>query len=169
MINVDNCPSDEVLDRFLSDNDAGSVGVHLRTCTRCQESLDRLSDDRSLRPMTRSSGESAWDWGDPIVLSPIVEALRNRALLDHTREQASDGTPLSYSRDLAQSIGTPGSLGTYDIEDEIGRGGIGTVFRARDRTTGRLVAVKVLFAGNDDERNAPTFRTGGSRGRKGRA
>ncbi len=107
--------------------------------------------------MTRSSGESAWDWGDPIVLSPIVEALRNRALLDHTREQASDGTPLSYSRDLAQSIGTPGSLGAYDIEDEIGRGGMGAVFRARDRTTGRLVAVKVLFAGNDDERMRRRF------------
>jgi serine/threonine protein kinase len=32
----------------------------------------------------------------------------------------------------------------YELERELGRGGMGTVYRARDRTTGEVVAIKVL-------------------------
>ena len=38
----------------------------------------------------------------------------------------------------------PRRVGPYEIVSVIGRGGIGTVYRARDRGTGRLVAVKML-------------------------
>jgi serine/threonine protein kinase len=37
-----------------------------------------------------------------------------------------------------------GSLGKYQIEDEIGRGGFATVYRALDTTLDRIVALKVL-------------------------
>lgn len=49
---------------------------------------------------------------------------------------------------------TPGSaLGPYVIEDEIGRGGFATVYRADDARFGRPVAIKVLAAhlARDDE------------------
>ena len=40
----------------------------------------------------------------------------------------------------------PGDLvaDRFEMEHEAGAGGMGTVFRARDRTTGELVALKVL-------------------------
>lgn len=39
------------------------------------------------------------------------------------------------------------SVGNYDLEDEIGRGGMGVVFRARQRGLNRVVAVKMVRAG----------------------
>ena len=42
-------------------------------------------------------------------------------------------------------------MGPFELEEELGRGGSGRVFRARHRATGKLCAVKVLDAGADAE------------------
>ena len=48
----------------------------------------------------------------------------------------------------------PGSkLGRYEIEEQICRGGMATVFRAHDPEVGRHAAVKILPPREDD----PTF------------
>src|SRR5262245_19146774 len=50
------------------------------------------------------------------------------------------------------SQGRPGragqTVGQYELEDELGRGGMGVVFRARHVVTGRPVALKMLRAGS---------------------
>jgi serine/threonine protein kinase len=45
----------------------------------------------------------------------------------------------------------PSSIGKYDVIDVIGRGGMGIVYKARDPQLGRLVAIKMMTSGIDDQ------------------
>ena len=157
VIDVDACPSDEQLNLFLSGNDDRELALHVRECTRCQESLERLSDDGSLRPTVPQSGGSEWDWGNPDELSSILEALRNQRGSDRGGGQPKNGTDGPILRDLAQTIAAIGTLAPMRLNQRSAAGGWVPSLVRRDRTTGRRVAVKVLFGGSDDERTRRRF------------
>src|SRR5262245_57704639 len=60
------------------------------------------------------------------------------------------GTADPPSRSTASAeyepVGVVRSFGDYELLDEIGRGGMGVVYRARDRHSGHLIALKMMLS-----------------------
>jgi predicted Ser/Thr protein kinase len=71
------------------------------------------------------------------------------AVAEHHSRQGRTPTFTPQPRLVAADASPPVELGDFKLLEEIGRGGMGVVFRARQRSLDRLVAVKVLLRGAD--------------------
>ncbi|MBX3745648.1 MAG: protein kinase [Verrucomicrobiae bacterium] len=84
-------------------------------------------------------------------LDGVCESCLARALMDEEGWEQADHLRASVGE--PERGGVPLRIGEYDLEEEVAHGGMGVVYRARQRNLGRVVAVKLLllgrFAGSD--------------------
>ena len=123
---------------------------HLETCAQCQQTVAELSERRwreqevvhCLQPaLERAAGSEP-------ALTRVMAQLKNELTLLHNADdeaslEAEDALAILNLSERPELLGT---LGGYEVQEIIGRGGMGVVFKALDPVLNRSVAIKVMAA-----------------------
>ncbi len=134
------CPSSDRLHAFvlghLQDQESDELYGHLAGCDSCQQQLEEsgsFSDTfvGQLKSDTAEEDHTA----EPALLQATDRAKNILSLLNRP-------APDIAADDPAEPV--PHTIGEYEIDRLIGRGGMGTVYLARHTKLGRQVALKIL-------------------------
>jgi RND family efflux transporter MFP subunit len=143
------CPTREELQDYIRgkmpDDASDSLAEHLDGCLQCQAELAALPDSDDTLIAQLQSPETP----DPYVVEPKYQEALVRAKSLFAACGAGGGISPDGSTTFLNH-----QLGEYLLIERLGRGGMGTVYKARQQKLDRVVALKILSHGRTGDAHA---------------